>query len=344
MKKTWSKFGNDFHLQEVSHNTEQLPVGIYKINFNEMTGQCYITHVMDKFEFPYKIYGVQNSFIKRVDKTYHATDGNLGILMNGVKGTGKSVTAELICNTLNLPVLIIHQAFKAIPSFINEIQQDIILFFDEYEKIYNDYDHSILTVMDGVMNNGYRKVFLLTTNKLYINDNMLQRPGRIRYLKTFSDLTLDVITEIVDDKLEYIELREQCITFISTLETITIDIVKAIIDEVNIHNEPPQTFKDVFNVNAIENIHNVYKCVPGQPLELLYSKVKIEPFKLDSNMNNIQFRVEDNWEGKIKTVLDENTFVIDTDDYDEEGKHTLSTYKIERVDAKHKSFQNVFVV
>lgn len=67
-----------------------LPVGIYSI--------C----LTDKFVFPYKMYGLQNEFIDHVIKTYHATEGNLGIMLTGTKGTGKTVTAKELANKLNL--------------------------------------------------------------------------------------------------------------------------------------------------------------------------------------------------------------------------------------------------
>ena len=59
---------------------------------------------------------------------------------------------------------------------------------------------------------------------------MLQRPGRLRYVKTFEDLTVGVIMEIVDDKLIHKQHREKTVNFISKLDTITIDIVKAVVD------------------------------------------------------------------------------------------------------------------
>jgi hypothetical protein len=82
---------------------------------------------------------------------------------------------------MNMPVIIIHERYNGISNFLNEIQHDFIVFFDEYEKMYDERDHSILTVMDGVLNNAFRKIFLLTTNKIHVSENMLERPGRIRY-------------------------------------------------------------------------------------------------------------------------------------------------------------------
>jgi SpoVK/Ycf46/Vps4 family AAA+-type ATPase len=230
MTNNWVKQGNNYFLREVSQNTPKMEKGVYKVNCNPQTGEIYVTEIQQSFDFPYKIYGMENKFIDRVIRTYNETTGNMGMLLNGVKGTGKTVTSKQICNKLNLPVLLIHEAYNGLPSFLNEVQQDVVVLIDEFEKIYADRDHTVLTVMDGVMDNGFRKVFILTTNSLYVNDNLIQRPGRIRYLKTYSDLTLDVITEIVDDKLIHTEHRKATIDFLSNLETITVDIVKAIVE------------------------------------------------------------------------------------------------------------------
>ena len=76
----------------------------------------------------------------------------------------------------------------------------------------------MLSIMDGATNSEHRRVFLLTTNSLYINDNLLQRPGRIRYLKTFKDLTPEIIEEIVDDFLIYKEIPESDVFVLTNSE------------------------------------------------------------------------------------------------------------------------------
>jgi SpoVK/Ycf46/Vps4 family AAA+-type ATPase len=342
MKNTWTKSKNDYYLSEISQQTKVLPVGIYKLNLHPVTKECYLTQTQEKFSFSYKIYGIETDFIERVEKTYKNTTGNLGILLNGVKGTGKTVTAQMICNVLNLPVIIVHTPYEGISSFISEIQQDILMFFDEYEKMYNNYDSSVLTVMDGVLNNEFRKTFLLTTNSMYINENMLQRPSRIRYIKTFEDLTLDVIMEVVDDKLLHKEFREQCVQFVSKLETITIDIVKAVIDEVNIHKQEPNIFKNVFNIKSIENTVNLYTQGTTGLDKLLHSNVQIFPFKFNEKSIGSAFRISDYHEGKIINVISEEIIVVRNDDV-EEGEDEITTYRIERVDKKHKSFESKFL-
>lgn len=66
---------------------EKLPVGIYDIAIT-MFG-VKLVKIADSFDFPYKIYGLQNDFINHIIKTYNNTTGNMGVLMNGTKGTGK---------------------------------------------------------------------------------------------------------------------------------------------------------------------------------------------------------------------------------------------------------------
>lgn len=375
MNNNWVKNGNDYYLREVSQQIKILPKGVYKLNQNRMTKELYLSQVQDEFSFPYKVYNIETGFVDRVKKTYDNTTGNLGMLLNGIKGTGKTVTAQMVCNKLGLPVIIVHQPFEDIPSFLNELQQDVIVFFDEYEKMYRDYDNDILTVMDGVLNTKFRKVFLLTTNKLYINDNLIQRPGRLRYIKTFSDLPLAVIMEIVDDKLVHKQFRDDCIEFISKLEVITVDIVKAVIEEVNIHEEPPENFKDIFNIKKLESGVNIF--IQGK--DGLYSKnietdVNISPFKFTPECVNENFYINHIHAGEIVQYIDEHTIVVRSDNSDYEMDSDLPvedveeeleeevkpkrrkkaqkpkdgiivrTYRIEYVNKKHKSFNSFYAI
>ncbi len=283
MKNTWIESSNNYYLREISNQVGDLPVAVYKTEMNPNTGELYLARTSDKFEMPSKVYGFEESLIRRVVKTYRNTNGNLGVLLNGQKGTGKTVTGKLICNTLRLPVIIVTGKFPNLPGFLNDLQQDVIIFFDEYEKIYNNYDHTVLTVMDGVLDTQYRKLFLLTTNELHVNANMLQRPGRIRYFKTFGDLSFECIQEIIDDLLVHKHHSASVEKFISELEIITVDIVKAVIQEVNIHDEAPDNFADVFNVRKVDNVFNVYQLQNegGKLIETLrYSKVNVSPMKL----------------------------------------------------------------
>jgi len=316
VKRVWGVNGDIYSPEKFSHQLEKLPVAVYLIG-QSMFGY-YLEKIEDKFEFPYKIYGLERDLINRVKRTYEAGNSNLGILLNGIKGTGKTVTAKQICNELGLPVILINQAFENmsnVAEFIADIEQDVIVFFDEYEKIFKNGDDAMLTIMDGALNNEFRKVFVLTTNNLRINDNLIQRPGRIRYLKTFSNLTLENILEIVDDKLQFPEFKDDTIQFISQLELITVDIVSAVVQEVNIHQEAPANFETIFNVTKIRGSHDVYKVTKGGDGKLkeekIFTEATVSPYYI-SKENSVgdSLYINKKYFGEIKEVIDNHTVQI----------------------------------
>lgn len=310
MENNWKRKGADYFLEEVGDIVNPLPTAVYKLEMVPMIGTLYLTQTDKLFSLPPKIYGVETAFIDRVLKTYKNTEGNLGVLMNGVKGTGKTLTAKQICNELKLPIIVIKDRYDNAPDFLNSIQEDVIVFFDEYEKTYDDYDHSILTVMDGVLTTAYRKLFLLTTNEAYVNSNMLQRPGRIRYFKTFGDLSLESIMEVVDDQLVNKEFKNELVKFLANLEIITIDIVTSVVEEVNIHNELPEKFKDVFNVKALDDVFDIYVNSASGKRELLYPRVKIDPAKPTRQCVGKYFRVNGAPLGTITEALKDEGFKV----------------------------------
>jgi len=316
VKRVWGVNGEIYSPEKFSHQVEKLPAAVYLIG-QSMFGY-YLEMIEEKFEFPYKIYGLERSLIDRVKRTYQYGNTNLGVLLNGIKGTGKTVTAKQICNELNLPVILINQAFENmsnVAEFIADIEQDVIIFFDEYEKIFKNGDDSMLTIMDGALNNEFRKVFLLTTNSLRVNDNLIQRPGRIRYIKTFSNLTLKNILEIVEDKLNFPEFKDETIKFISQLELITVDIVSAVVQEVNIHQEAPDVFESVFNVSKVRGSHDVYRIAKDKlgkhREEKIFSEANVSPLYLSKEHSiGDSLYINKKYFGEINDVIDSHTVQI----------------------------------
>lgn len=175
----------------------------------------------------------------------------------------KTVTAKLIANRLGLPVIICDRPYPGLTNFLAGIEQDCVFFFDEFEKQFRVNDcnskgtnsdenragEDLLSIMDGVFNTDNCHIFLLTTNELSINDNLLSRPSRIRYLKSYGTvMDKKILEEFIDDNLQYPEFRTEILDFVDSLTMATIDIVKTIVDEVNIHHCHIEEFKQFFNV------------------------------------------------------------------------------------------------
>ena len=233
----WIQDGNTFMKGSATTKAhpEGLPKGIYEVK-ESMTGY-YLNRLGDSFIFNYKLYGINNEFIDHFVKTYNNTTGNLGVLFNGIKGTGKTVTAEELCNRLKLPVIIVKSCKgedDMLEFLATQINFDCIFFFDEYEKEFKE-SSSVLSFMDGVHNSQYRKVFLLTTNELEINNNLLGRPSRIRYVRSFGNLPEETTLELLNDILIDKGTIEPVLDLIRQMQIVTVDLVKALAQEVNIH-------------------------------------------------------------------------------------------------------------
>ncbi len=134
-QKQWSISGKEIHPVDGTNIIKCIPPGIYQPQAT-MRGWC-LSKNYEKFEFPYKIYGTSNAIINRVLKTWEYTQGTLGILFNGIKGTGKSVTIQLIANNLieqSIPIILINNPFEYLAHLIDSIEQDCIFIFDEFQK------------------------------------------------------------------------------------------------------------------------------------------------------------------------------------------------------------------
>ena len=72
--------------------------------------------------------------------------------------------------------------------------------------------------MDGVYTSNYRRIFLLTTNETHINDNLISRPSRLRYIHEFGNLEQDITREYLNDTLNDKSRIEDIIDFVDTLQ------------------------------------------------------------------------------------------------------------------------------
>lgn len=271
----WIQDGNTFIKGSATTKAhpEGLPKGIYEVK-ESMTGY-YLNRLGDSFVFNYKLYGINNEFIEHFIKTYNNTTGNLGVLFNGTKGTGKTVTAEELCNRLELPVIIV-KSCKEVDDMLKflatQINFDCIFFFDEYEKEFKE-SSSVLSFMDGVHNSQYRKIFLLTTNELEINDNLLGRPSRIRYVRSFGNLSEETTLELLNDILIDKGAIESVLDLIRQMQIVTVDLVKALAQEVNIHG-----------VDKIDMIRKNFN-LEFSDFTYLVESIELEPGSLDGVQN-----------------------------------------------------------
>lgn len=221
--------------------------GIFRIYENPQTRRLGLEKIDETFRFNFKIYDLDcDDIISKIIKTWTSdlfveSNKNLGVIFNGLKGTGKTIAAKLLCNRIGLPVIVISKPIDGMLEFIQSLHFESVILIDEAEKTFNEEQEVLLKMIDGVYND-MRKLYILTTNKLSIDENLLGRPGRIRYIKEFSNLSVKAVNDVIDDNLKDISLKEGVLKVVDSLEISTIDILKAIIDECNIMGAVPSDF------------------------------------------------------------------------------------------------------
>ena len=218
--------------------------GIFRIYENPQTKRLGLEKIDDTFRFDFKIYDLEcEEIISKVIKTwtsdlFRESNKNLGVIFNGIKGTGKTIAAKLLCNRIGLPVIVVSKPVDGMLEFIQSLHFEGIILIDEAEKTFDEERDILLKMIDGVYND-MRKLYVLTTNKLSIDENLLGRPGRIRYIKEFSNLSAKAVNDVIDDNLNDISLKDEILKVVDSLEFSTIDILKTIIDECNIMGSVP---------------------------------------------------------------------------------------------------------
>ena len=225
--------------------------GVFRIYVDARTGRIGLEKIAESFIVNFKVYGTEGKAIN--DHIIHTWNSdvfqksgkNLGVIFNGLKGTGKTIAAKQLCNMLGLPTIVVSKPVDGLLEFIQALNFEAAVLIDEAEKTFDEESEILLKMIDGVYNHR-RKLYILTTNELTLDDNLIGRPGRIRYVKQFGNLELDVINEVITDTLEDKSLADGLIRLVNSLEISTIDILKSIIEECNITGRIPDP--NLFNV------------------------------------------------------------------------------------------------
>lgn len=218
--------------------------GIFRIYEEPRTKRLGLEKIDTIFKFNFKIYDLDcEDIITRVIKTWTSelfteSNKNLGVIFNGLKGTGKTIAAKLLSNRIGLPVIVISKPMDGMLEFIQSLHFESIILIDEAEKTFNEEQETLLKMIDGVYND-MRKLYILTTNSLSVDENLIGRPGRIRYIKEFSNLSVKAVNDVIDDNLKDMSLKEDILKLVDSLEISTIDILKSVIDECNIMGTVP---------------------------------------------------------------------------------------------------------
>ena len=222
------------------HN--QLPAASYTVSFDKMTG--WSLNKYSNIEIKEKIYGVHQKKVDKVMNAFKQFNRNLGVILSGDKGIGKSLFSKMLGKTAieqGYPLIIVENYIPHIASFLQSIEQEVVVLFDEFDKTFTCKDEDdepstraeMLTLFDGISQG--KKLFIVTCNDLYnINQFLINRPGRFHYHFRFNYPTEEEIREYMTDKVkpEYASEVNHVVAFARKIN-LNYDCLRAIAFELN---------------------------------------------------------------------------------------------------------------
>lgn len=256
----WNNIGDMFIPSNESAKVEKLEAGTYSIRWSQNTG--YFLARAPELKLPEKVYGHNQDIVDKVLKLFADKSGvTSAVMLYGVKGTGKTLTAVGVCNDAidkaGIPVLLLKDKFYGsdFNDFIASIDESCVVFVDEFEKVFDDAESmkSTLMLLDGAVKS--HKLFVLTSNKSMKDAGNMEfldnRPSRVFYSIEYGTMTDEVLQEYLDDNLKYPQYRTDLFGFKRSFQVFTMDMLKSVVEEVNRYGHTGKGFGDmVFHLNV----------------------------------------------------------------------------------------------
>lgn len=280
-----------------------LPQGIYTVTVQKnMNGFEYYFTPQKDFHIPDYVIG-DTAFIERVRNVYTQSGKQLGILLHGLSGMGKSMLAKQLCMEMvtkcHMPVIIFDfNSAEHIADILKQVNQPSVIFLDEFEKMFDKVEKQnyLLTLLDGVAN--HKHLFLFTCNDANkINPYMLHRPSRIRYHFRFDRVPKEIAHEIIER--DYIPVDNNNVAVLKLLtdmiDCLSYDMLFECIKECNLY--PSE--------NPMELVSD---------LSLEISDVNLENYDVMFKLGDKVYDLEDFEEVIGERVIDNVTYKLGLED------------------------------
>ena len=278
---------------------DQLPPKTYRVDYDPETRIFSLLEAHD-FEIPEtKIYGQHLDKVKKVLNSMDKLNRNLGVILSGDKGIGKSLFSKCLglkARKKGIPVILVNEYHEGIANFLEEIEQTVMILFDEYDKTFDEKKHNcqaeMLSLFDGV--SAGKKLFVITCNEIQsLSQYLINRPGRFHYHFRFLYPTADEIRDYMEDKLDkqYYDEIENVIAF-SVRMNLNYDCLRSIAFELNNGLKFQEAINDL-NIIRISQYKNIKIIVEFENQATLSGKIK-EWQLYDNTITDMSIYLPDN--------------------------------------------------
>lgn len=221
----------------------------YNLKYDDWEGIMFL-ELANNISLPsnYFYSDTDKNFVDKVLNYFNTTVKNTtGVMLKGLKGSGKSMLAKKIAIESNLPIIVVDPSFPArrLNEFFNKFSQNVVILFDELEKNKKYWDSDkLLSFLDGISATCKKLVIFTCNNDDDVCEFIKDRCSRVRYSRTFDAMSEESVLglcnrEIADEG----EARAACAFIMKTFKTISFDNVLSFIEEVK--TDSHSTYEDL---------------------------------------------------------------------------------------------------
>ena len=196
------KIGNNIIAKPKGTDYDLINGKVYDLKWDDYEGRPIFTE-NGELNLPKKVYKSKEdiTFNKRVLTYFNNTSAiTTGVMLAGVKGTGKSIEAKVLAQESGLPIIIIDNGYPSsrLVQFFKSFNTPVCVILDEVEKTRNT--EKLLDFLDGIEKTA-KKLVLMTCNELNrISEYMQDRCSRVRYLRKYTvENNFEFLPEIIKD-------------------------------------------------------------------------------------------------------------------------------------------------
>lgn len=222
---------------------------VYNLKWDRYNGMSYFEED-GLLNLPAKVYTTESDdvFIKRVNTYFQKTSKlSTGVMLSGIKGTGKTVMAKVIAKNSNLPIIVVDEDYPTgrINDFFRKFETPVTIIFDEVDKYWNTED--LLGWLDGVQTNAKKLVLFTCNNEDRVNDYLKDRCSRVRYIRHFeANDNTRFLREILRDKgIAEDKIKDTYTFIVNNFGLLSIDNILSFIDEKLLF--PELSNEEIFN-------------------------------------------------------------------------------------------------
>lgn len=222
---------------------------VYNLKWDRYNGMSYFEED-GLLSLPAKVYTTKSDavFIKRVNTYFQKTSKlSTGVMLSGIKGTGKTVMAKVIAKNSNLPIIVVDEDYPTgrINDFFRKFETPVTIIFDEVDKHWDTED--LLGWLDGVQTNAKKLVLFTCNNEDRVNDYLKDRCSRVRYIRHFeANDNARFLHEILRDKgIAEDKIKDTYTFIVNNFGLLSIDNILSFIDEKLLF--PELSNEEIFN-------------------------------------------------------------------------------------------------